>query len=207
MLGGHPTEMASGFISMVLTQFDNPPMLLVQVFLDSQWSEGRLLYGACILWGVLKRQAVFSECRSYRYGLWRVWDESKPTAMFICLNPSTADEVDDDPTISRCIGFAREWGYGGICVGNLFAFRETDRCKLKLCRHPVGPNNDKWLQRMSRESDIVVSAWGNDDSFMWRASKVKALIPELYCIEVNKTGEPRHPLYAKQASEPKPMFN
>ena len=73
----------------------------------------------------LKSGAIFSSCRKYRYALWRNWDESKPRPMIIGLNPSTADEKENDPTIVRCINFAKSWGYGGVYVANLFAFRAT----------------------------------------------------------------------------------
>ena len=79
----------------------------------------------------MRTDAVFSDCRKYRYALWRVWDESKPVAVFIGLNPSTADEVNDDPTVKRCVNFAQEWGYGGLCMANLFAFMATDPEVLK----------------------------------------------------------------------------
>ncbi|GHX72979.1 hypothetical protein VCSRO16_3593 [Vibrio cholerae] len=73
----------------------------------------------------MKNTAELSKCRKYRYALWRTWDSDKPFAMFIGLNPSTADEKNDDPTLRRCINFAKSWGYGGVCMANLFAFRAT----------------------------------------------------------------------------------
>jgi hypothetical protein len=77
------------------------------------------------------KDAVLSECRTYRYALWRIWDQTVPYAMFIGLNPSTADESNDDPTLTRCMGFAKSWGYGGVCMANLFALRSTDPTALK----------------------------------------------------------------------------
>lgn len=80
----------------------------------------------------MKSDAELSKCRTYRYALWRTWDESKPFAMFVGLNPSTADELEDDPTIRRCINFSKLWGYGGLCMVNLFAYRATDPTALFL---------------------------------------------------------------------------
>ncbi len=80
----------------------------------------------------MKSDAELSKCRAYRYALWRTWDESKPFAMFVGLNPSTADELEDDPTIRRCINFSKLWGYGGLCMVNLFAYRATDPTALFL---------------------------------------------------------------------------
>ena len=79
----------------------------------------------------LKTDAKFSACRKYRYALWRNWDGSKPYAMIIGLNPSTADENENDPTITRCINFAKSWGYGGVCVTNLFAYCATVPSDMK----------------------------------------------------------------------------
>ena len=82
--------------------------------------------------------AEFSPCRTYRYALWRWWDRSRPYAMFIGLNPSTADEVNNDPTVSRCIGYSRRWGYGGLCMTNIFAYRSTDPARMKAHSAPIG---------------------------------------------------------------------
>lgn len=110
------------------------------------------------------RGAKLSDDRLYRYGLWRKWDD-RPKVMFIGLNPSTADEVEDDPTIRRCIGFANSWGYGGIVVANLFGFRATDPTALQKATDPIGPENDEWLYRLADEAALVVGAWGNGGLF------------------------------------------
>ena len=91
------------------------------------------------------RHAVFSPCRTYRYALSRVWAADKPYALFIGLNPSTADETLDDPTIRRCIDFAKRWGYGGLVMANLFAYRATNPSEMKAATDPVGVANDEWL--------------------------------------------------------------
>jgi len=150
----------------------------------------------------LNRSANFSRCRTYRYALWRRWDEDQAYAMIIGLNPSTADEVEDDPTLIRCMNFAKSWGYGGVCMTNLFAYRATDPNDMKAAADPVGASNNRWLTKLAREAGIVVAAWGNDGDYMDRASKIKNKIPDLYCLKMNKSGEPAHPLYLRAELKP-----
>ena len=135
----------------------------------------------------LQRGANFSRCRQYRYALWRHWGPGDDFLLLIGLNPSTADHRQDDPTIRRCMGFARDWGYSGLCVANpddLFAAGD-----------PVGPKNDLWLRKLAHQADLVVAAWGNHGRFMDRASAVSAQLPAMHCIRLNGSGEPAHPLY------------
>ena len=120
----------------------------------------------------MKTDAKLSECRQYRYALWRTWDDSKPYAMFVGLNPSTADETDDDPTIRRCIVFAKDWGYGGLCMANLFAYRATDPSNMFSAQDPIGPQNDVWLERLAKDAGIVVAAWGNHGGHLGRSKIV-----------------------------------
>ena len=151
---------------------------------------------------LMKTDASFSNCRKYRYALWRTWDESKPYAMFIGLNPSTADETDDDPTIRRCIGFSKSWGFGGLCMVNLFAFRATEPRNMMSSSEPVGCENDLWIEQLSEGAGVVVAAWGNDGSFMGRSEKIMTMLPDLKCLKINKTGEPAHPLYQPGSALP-----
>ena len=153
----------------------------------------------------MKTDAKLSDCRKYRYALWRTWDDSKPYAMVVGLNPSTADEIEDDPTLIRCINFAKSWGYGGVCMANLFAFRATDPSDMKASSDPVGLENDMWLSTLSKGAGIVVAAWGNDGSYLGRSIEVKAALPNLHCMKMNKSGEPAHPLYLKASLIPVPM--
>ncbi|MFK8067287.1 MAG: DUF1643 domain-containing protein [Gammaproteobacteria bacterium] len=153
---------------------------------------------------VLKNTAKISKCKTYRYALWRTWDNSKPYVMFICLNPSTADEKADDPTLRRCINFAKAWGYGGVCTANLFAFRATEPLDMKAAKDPVGPENNKWLKKLAKDADLIVAAWGNDGLYLERSIEVKKLISNLYCLKLNKSGEPAHPLY--QGAKIRPML-
>ena len=152
----------------------------------------------------IKSDAKLSECRKYRYALWRTWDDTKPYAMFVGLNPSTADETDDDSTIRRCIDFAKEWGFGGLCMANLFAFRSTNPSEMFSAQDPIGSQNDIWLKKLSKEAGIIVAAWGNHGTHLGRSKVVLELIPNFQCLKVNKTGEPAHPLY--QPSTAKPML-
>jgi hypothetical protein len=122
--------------------------------------------------------------------------------LFICLNPSTADEIDDDPTLLRCIEFARSWGYGGLCMGNLFAFRATQPKDLMKSSNPIGDDNDYWLEQLSKDAGIVVAGWGNHGVFLNRSAEVVKHLKDIYCLKVNKSGQPSHPLYLKKGLEP-----
>jgi len=154
--------------------------------------------------GCVKRHAEFSPCRRYRYALSRTWDEALPRVLFIGLNPSIADEVRDDPTLRRCMGYASDWGYGGVCVANLFAWRATDPAALKAARDPVGPDNDAWLTRLAVDAGLVVAAWGNHGAWQGRSGQVVAMLPDPHCLQMNLSGEPAHPLYLRRSLRPLP---
>ena len=153
-----------------------------------------------------KSGAVFSDCRKYRYALWRMWDENKPLVMIIGLNPSTADETGNDPTITRCISFARSWGYGAVCVTNLFGFRATAPTELKAHHDPIGKENDAWVHEIAKGAAITVAAWGNHGKFLNRSIEILPSLDQLHCIKMNKSGEPAHPLYLKAELKPVPMI-
>jgi len=148
--------------------------------------------------------AALSPCRRYRYALWRTWDASLPRVMFIGLNPSTADETTDDPTLRRTMDFARRWGYGGVGNGNLFGFRATDPKAMMAAADPVGPDNDAWLRRLADGAGLVVAAWGNHGAFRDRSRAVRDLLPALHCLKLNASGEPAHPLYQRKDTLPRP---
>ena len=101
----------------------------------------------------INKSATFSNCRKYRYALSRSWDEKKKIVLFIGLNPSTADEKKDDPTIRRCINYAQSWGFGGLQVANLFAYRATKPTKLRYVENPVGDDNDQQLIKLSKMAE------------------------------------------------------
>ena len=148
------------------------------------------------------KSAKFSPCRAYRYTLWRIWDKSKPYAMFIGLNPSTADEVNDDPTVRRCINYSRDWGYGGLCMTNIFAYRATDPKNMISFPSPIGPRNNFWLKKSSKKAGIIVAAWGTKGEYKNRGSEVIELIDNLQCLRITKDGHPQHPLYLSKNIKP-----
>ncbi len=152
---------------------------------------------------MMERSAVFSDCRRYRYELWRRWGSGK-FVMFIGLNPSTADEENDDPTVRRCIAFARAWGYDALCMTNIFAFRATDPKVMKAQFDPAGLGNDKTLARLSREAGVVVAAWGTHGTHMNRGEAVRKLAHNLQCLKLTKDGHPGHPLYLPSSLMPQP---
>lgn len=151
--------------------------------------------------------AILSDCGRYRYRLWRDLEPSleeagrKPeTVLFLMLNPSTADHREDDPTIRRCVGFARRLGYQRLSVGNLYAFRATDPAQLQEAQDPVGPGNDAHLWKLAREADQIVAAWGaNPGPVLEREREVRELVASttsrIFCLGTTKAGRPRHPLY------------
>jgi hypothetical protein len=149
--------------------------------------------------------ATFSRDRRYRYRLWRCWDPSRPLVAFCMLNPSTADERSDDPTIRRCIGFARDWGYGGVDIVNLFALRATDPRELRDARDPVGPWNDDHVIDAAERSALVVVAWGSHGAFRARDAEVlEVLSPRarLRALGWTQARQPRHPLYLRRDVRP-----
>lgn len=148
--------------------------------------------------------ADFSPCRRYRYTLWRQWLGGTGYVMFIGLNPSTADEVQDDPTVRRCINYAKAWGYGSLCMTNIFAWRATDPRDMKAQDDPVGPENDMHLRECANHASIVIAAWGTHGAHMNRGAQVRAMLPELKCLRLTKHGYPAHPLYLPKTLTPQP---
>lgn len=145
--------------------------------------------------------AMFSEDRKYRYALWRIWGSSdKGMVMFIGLNPSTADESLNDATIRRCIGFAKDWGYGGMYMCNLFSYVSTDPKALITSGEPIEINNF-WLEKIAENSAKVVFAWGAFKMHKDRMLQVAEMFPDAYCIGKSKEGFPKHPLYLAKNSE------
>jgi hypothetical protein len=141
--------------------------------------------------------ALFSDCRTWRYSLTRELGGAG-TVAFVGLNPSTADERADDPTIRRCIGFARHWGYARLDVVNVYALRATDPRALRTADDPVGPENDRVLGEVLDEADLVVAAWGVHArrNRVQQLATILARVP-LHALGVTKEGAPRHPLYVR----------
>jgi hypothetical protein len=121
------------------------------------------------------------------------------------LNPSTADERTDDPTIRRCIGFARDWGYGGVEIVNIFALRATDPRELRLARDPIGRVNDRHVREAAERSSAVVIAWGVHGALRARGAAALGLLSpraRLLALGWTRAGEPRHPLYLRRDVRP-----
>lgn len=152
------------------------------------------------------RGATLSNDALYRYLLWRRWDKEKPRALFIMLNPSTADAEVDDPTIRRCIGFARTWGLGGIRVCNLFPFRATDPAELMKADIPEGYGNLGYIEKGVDTGGVSIAAWGAHQMSARQQNNVRNLFYELgvplYALGVTKHGAPRHPLYLSGSTVP-----
>jgi hypothetical protein len=150
--------------------------------------------------------ATISDCGKYRYHLWRIWDDELPILAFVMLNPSTADAKQDDPTIRKCIGFAKRDGYGGISIRNVFAWRATDPSELTKVDDPFGPKNPITIQELEtiQTPSKIIVAWGNriytqhrnhklHIAYRWAAGV--ALMGHAYCLGINQNGDPKHPLY------------
>lgn len=148
--------------------------------------------------------ADFSTCRTWRYWLWRKFAADArlaDTVAFIGLNPSTADEKMDDPTVRRCIGFAKAWGFTQLYMLNAYAYRSTDPRGLKQCEDPVGPANDAVIRLRCREAALVVAAWGAHCSPEREREVLAAVGRDVFCLGKTKAGRPRHPLYLPADSE------
>lgn len=149
--------------------------------------------------------AVFSSCNKYRYRLWRTWNEKAP-AVFVMLNPSTADEIVNDPTVERCERRAHVMGYGGLRVANIFALRSTDPGALYGHSDPVGEDNDRAILESISGAGIVVCAWGGHGNLNNRGAAVLKLIRDAgvipHYLTLNKDGTPKHPLYVGYNVQP-----
>ena len=152
--------------------------------------------------------ATFDATRTYRYRLSRTWDPSGPTVAFVMLNPSTADADVLDPTVRRCVGFARDWGFGSLEVVNLFAFRATDPRDLLRADAPVGAANDRAVLDATAGADRVVVAWGARGTHQGRAEVVAGLLSRArvrsVALGTTRDGQPRHPLYVRADRPPAP---
>lgn len=154
-------------------------------------------------WQETRTGARLSDCRKYRYMLWRQWgDQFGPMVNFIGLNPSTADETEDDPTIRRCIGFAKRMGAASMVMTNLFALRATDPKDMKAAMDPVGPDNDPTLKRIAGCGQTI-ACWGVHGAFQFRGTLVVQMLRchGLWCFGTTKAGHPKHPLYLKSDTE------
>lgn len=157
-----------------------------------------------------ERGALFSEGRTHRFRLWIRWNHALPMFMFIGINPSTADEIRNDPTVERMERRARTTGYGGLYVGNVFAFRSTKPGGILTVDDPVGEGNDDHICRMAQDSAMVLCGWGKPASHMGRGVAVEKMLRslvtvahKLHALEINADGSPRHPLYVSYTTKPR----
>ena len=157
----------------------------------------------------------FSPCRRYRYRWEMVWQADAPPCAFIGLNPSTADEQGPDPTVRRCIGYARDWGYGRLIMLNVFAYRETDRLAMKRVENPIAEHTDArandrairtTVKGVVKAGGLVVAAWGADGAHLGRSACVRELLEglPLHYLTLTGAGEPGHPLYLRKTLRPRP---
>jgi hypothetical protein len=150
--------------------------------------------------------AIFSPCERYRYELTRTWSDGRGLwCAFIGLNPSVATATDDDATMRRCTGFAKAWGFGGLIMTNLFAFRAQDPRDMLRADDPIGPENDRYLVALPERAETIVAAWGAYGGYLDRDRTVCRLLGDrLKHIGLTKDGYPRHPLYLKRDATVKP---
>lgn len=153
--------------------------------------------------------ATFSDCMRYRYRLWRYWDRAKRPLCFLMLNPSTADDLSNDPTVERCQRRALSMGFGGLEVVNIFAFRSTKPALLYSLADPVGPDNDQAIRDACAASGMVICGWGDHGKLSGRGSAVRGLLAQAgivpHVLKVNSSGEPKHPLYVSYETTPVPL--
>jgi hypothetical protein len=141
----------------------------------------------------IHKSAEFSDCGLYRYLLTRKWDESKPTAMCIGLNPSTANSDLDDQTIMWLTAILRHHGYGELLMTNLYAIISSKPDKIFSVSDPQRDNNS-WLQDTARKASIIIYCWGNFERIEYRAKQVQKMLPDGHCLGKSSSGAPYHPL-------------
>ena len=154
--------------------------------------------------------ATFSPCERFRYTLTRTWDETKSGVAFICLNPSTATATEDDPTIRRCIGFAKSWGYGQLLILNIFAYRATkpaDMWKAHKSGVDIIGGAENWTETlqiyaMEHKCERVIAAWGTHGGARGISVMLNWQHPRLECLALNADRSPKHPLYLKSDLRP-----
>ncbi len=150
--------------------------------------------------------ATYSDCENYRYQLTRTWDGLGQKALFVMLNPSTATEFQNDPTVERCERRARALGFGAFRVTNIFAFRATDPKVMRAQSDPVGPDNDAAIAESAAWADRIICAWGGHGVHLARGVAVTRLLREtgkpLFQLGLTQAGEPKHPLYIGYAVQP-----
>lgn len=149
--------------------------------------------------------AIYSDCERYRYSLHRTWAPGDHV-LFVMLNPSTATERQNDPTVERCERRARALGFGAFTVCNIFAWRDTDPRKMRAATDPVGPGNDDAITSACQSADMIICAWGTHGTHMDRGPAVEALMRAtarpLHHLGLTKHNHPKHPLYIAYTQQP-----
>ena len=149
--------------------------------------------------GDAQSTAIYSDCLCYRYSLTRIWDPKGERIHFLMLNPSTATEIQNDPTVERCERRSRTLGYGAFCVTNIFAWRDTDPKKMRTALDPIGSHNDEAITKACDWADKTIAAWGTHGKHMERGAYVEKLLAGLnkpvFHLGLSKDGHPKHPLY------------
>lgn len=141
---------------------------------------------------------MYSDDEMYRYEFHRDWGEGGPRVVWVLLNPATGDtDGKRRPTLGRCIAWSRAWGFDGLSIVNLFAFRATDPKALAKAGAPVGAENDATLRRLTDDAERVVAAWGSHGTLLGRGRAVAAGLPKALCLGHTRRGQPRHPLYVR----------
>lgn len=148
----------------------------------------------------------------YRYELWRAWGRLDKKLAFVMLNPSTGDGNRDDPTIRRCVAFAKSHGFGAMWIVNLFALRTPHpRLLVSATVNPVGASNDSFISDVASMSEAVCVAWGAHGFARDRAAsvlrKLAAVGKQPLCLSVTKDGCPGHPLYLPSSSQMVPYVH
>jgi len=160
--------------------------------------------------GDAQSTAAYSDCEQYRYMLTRVWDTTAKRVLFIMLNPSTATEIQNDPTVERCERRARALGFGAFRVTNIFAWRDTDPKAMRAALDPVGPENDVAILESMPWADQVIAAWGSHGAHRNRGAEVAGLLRDtgqpVFHLGLTKAGHPKHPLYIGYSEAPRPWL-
>lgn len=150
--------------------------------------------------------ATYSDCENYRYSLRRTWDSNGMSVVFVMLNPSTATEVENDPTVERCERRARAMGFGAFEVVNIFAYRATDPKVMRRASDPIGAQNDVAILAAANWADRVICAWGAHGAHLGRGTQVADLLKNsgfsLYHFGLSQSGAPKHPLYINYGVQP-----
>lgn len=152
--------------------------------------------------------AEYAPCLTWRYSLTRVWNPAGGRVLFVMLNPSTATEIQNDPTVERCERRARALGFGAFRVCNIFAFRATDPRVMRAAADPIGPRNDAAILAGADWAGTVICAWGMHGAHLGRGLQAGTLLratgKPLHHLGLSKAGFPKHPLYISYDRQPEP---